>query len=76
MKNFDIVQDYIETRIDSCESVEFKDTLDSCVLLCKEKTNHGSHQCVRNYISALTSSVGLYQIVKKNMKNVIVKKTQ
>ena len=75
-KNFDIVQDYIETRVDSFESIEFKDTLDSCVLLCRKKTNHGSHQCVRNYISALTSSVGFYQIVKKNTKNVIVKKTQ
>ena len=75
-KNFDITENFIHDRIESCNSIEYGDTLDSCVLLCKQKTNHGSHQCVRNYISSLTSSVGFYQIVKKNMKKIIVKRTQ
>lgn len=75
-KNFDITENFIHDRIESCNSIEYSDTLDSCVLLCKQKTSHGSHQCVRNYISSITSSVGLYQIVKKNTKKIIVKRTQ
>lgn len=71
-KNYDLVHDYIKSRVESWDSVEFKDVLNSCVYLCKEKIGHGSHQCVRNYISSLTSSVSPYELVKEGKKKVIV----
>jgi len=74
-KNFDIVENYIEEQVQSLGSVEFKDILDSCVYLCKVKTRHGSHQCVRNYISSLTSSVGPYEIFKERKKPLIQRRT-
>ncbi len=74
-KNFDIVRNYIDEQTQSLESIEFKDTLDSCVYLCKVKTGHGSHQCVRNYIHSLTSSVGPYEIFKEGKKRLIQSRT-
>ena len=75
-KNYDIVRDFIDSRVDSLDSVEFKDTLDSCVYLCKEKTGHGSQQCVRSYIHSLTSSVSSYQIEREGKKKIIVKRAR
>lgn len=74
MKNFDITEKYIRDRIDSWDSVDFKDTVDSCVYLCRKNTGHGSHQCVRNYIGSLTCSVGPYQMVKEGKQKLIVKR--
>lgn len=73
-KNFDVVKNYILDRVESWNSVEFKDTLDSCVYLCKEKTGHGSHQCVRNYIASLTSSIGPFEMVRDGKKKMIVRR--
>jgi len=70
-KNYDVVENYIEERIQSWGTIEFKDTLDSCVYLCKVKTGHGSHQCVRNYIHSLSSSVGPYELIKEGKKRLI-----
>lgn len=75
-KSFDVTENYIHDRVESLNSVEFKDTLDSCVYLCKQKTGHGSQQCVRNYISALTSSMSPYKIIKEGKKKIIVKRSQ
>lgn len=73
-KNVDVVQNYIKDRVESWDLVELKDTLDSCVFLCREKTGHGSQQCVRNYIDSLTSSVGPYEIIKNERKKRIIVK--
>ena len=61
----------MDEQTQSLEYIDFKDTLNSSVYLCKVKTGHGSHQCVRNYISSLTSSVGPYEIFKEGKKRLI-----
>jgi len=74
-KNYDVVRNYLDEQTQSLESIEFKDTLNSCVYLCKVKTGHGSHQCVRNYIHSLTSSVGPYELIKEGKKRLIQSRT-
>ncbi len=74
--NYKVVLDFIESRVESFDSVEYKDALNSCVYLCKSKTSHGSQQCVRNYIQAMTSSVSPYEIIKRDNKKIIVKRAR
>ena len=47
--------------------------LDSCAMLCKKETGHGSQQSVRNYISMLTSTVGDFEVVKDKKKIIRLK---
>jgi len=68
IKNSDITKKFISDRVDLGGFVEFKDALDSCVYFCKTITGHGSHQSVRNYIAALTSSVSPFEIIKNEQK--------
>lgn len=72
IKNSDITKKFISDRVDLGGFVEFKDALDSCVYFCKTITGHGSHQSVRNYIAALTSSVSPFEIIKNEHKKKII----
>jgi len=64
VSNFDLTKQYITDIVDCDGCAAFTDALNSCVALCKEKTGHGSHQSIRNYISALTSTLGDFEIVR------------
>ncbi len=76
MSNSAIVEQHITETIQTDGSIEFADALDSCVYLCKKKTGHGSQQSVRNYIAALTSSVGPFMMIRdENKKKIIVKRS-
>ena len=72
--NFEIVEQFISEHVSADGYIELTDALNSCVYLCKKKTNHGSQQSVRNYINTLTCSVAPYQITKNEDKKKIIEK--
>ena len=72
VSNYEIVEQDISERIKTDGYVVYKETVNSCTYLCKEKTQHGSQQCVRNYIAALTSEVGSFEIIRDNNKKKII----
>ena len=77
VSNFDITEQYITDIVDCDGCVAFTDALNSCVALCKEKTGHGSHQSVRNYILALTSTLGDFEIVRgENGRKEIIRRAK
>jgi hypothetical protein len=74
--NFEITEKFITERVATDGSVPFSDALHSCTYLCKSQTGHGSQQSLRYYISALTSSMGPFMIIKDERKQkIIVKRT-
>ena len=74
--NFDITKQYISEIIASDNYILLKDALDSSSYLCKERTDHGSQQSVRNYIDMLTSAAGPFMITRnENNKKIIVRRT-
>lgn len=71
--NSEIVEQYIAESVKANGSIAYGDALNSSVFICKSKTGHGSQQSVRNYIAALTSVVGPFQIIRdENKKKVIM----
>ena len=72
-KNFDIVEEYLTSEVNLRGTIDYSSALNSCVYVCRQKTDHGSQQCVRNYISSLTSEVAPFVVVRdENKKKVIV----
>ena len=76
VSNYEIVEKYISESVKTDGSILYKQALHSCTYLCKQKTGHGSQNCVRNYVSALTSEVGPYEIIQddNNKKIIVVRK--
>jgi len=75
VSNFDITEQYISDVVNCDGYISYSDALNSCVALCKEKTGHGSQQSVRNYLAALTSTLGCFEITRdENSKKIIVKR--
>ena len=74
-KNTEITEQYISNLIIDQESALFSEALDACVYICQKQTGHGSNQSVRNYIAALTSVVGPFEIIRNEKnKKLIVKR--
>jgi len=77
VSNFDITEQYISDIVDCEGCVGYSDALNSCVALCKEKTGHGSQQSVRNYLAALTSTLGCFEIVRgENGRKEIIRRAE
>jgi len=58
------------------QKIEHSEALNAITYLCTELTGHGSQKCIRDYISALCSSVGPFMIVKdENGKKMIQRRT-
>jgi len=58
------------------QKIEKSEAMNSITYLCTELTGHGSQKCIRDYISALCSSVGPFMIVKdENGKKMIQRRT-
>lgn len=75
VSNYDITEQYIGNVIDCYGFVLYSEALNSSVALCKEKTGHGSQQSVRNYIAALTSTLGCFEITRdENRKKIILRR--
>ncbi len=76
VSNYEITKKYIAEIILTDGFILKSDALNSCVYLCKEKTGHGSHQSVRNYIDTLTSSLGPFMMIKDddNKKLIVQRK--
>ena len=75
LSNFDTVEQFLSERITTDGEVLFKNALNSCTYICKERTRHGSQQAIRNYIDTLTCEVAPYMIIKDdNGKKTIVKR--
>ena len=74
--NNEIVEQFIRQRIGTDGSIPFKEALDSCVYLCRNRTNHGSQQAVRNYLDTLTSPVAPFMKItdEQTKKKLIVKR--
>ena len=68
-------QKLLEWTVDG-QKIEKSEAINSVTYLCTELTGHGSQKCVRDYISALCSSVGPFMIVKdENGKKMIQRRT-
>ncbi len=68
-------QKLMEWTVDG-QKIEHSEAMNSITYLCTELTGHGSQKCVRDYISALCSSVGPFMIVKdENGKKMIQRRT-
>ena len=64
-------QKLFEWTVDG-QKIEKGEAMNSVTYLCTELTGHGSQKCIRDYISALCSSVGPFMIVKdENGKKMI-----
>jgi len=75
VSNFDITEQYISDIVNCDGYIGYSDALNSCVALCKEKTGHGSQQSVRNYLAALTSTLGCFEITRdENRKKIILRR--
>ena len=75
VSNFDITEQYISDVVNCDGYIGYSDALNSCVALCKEKTGHGSQQSVRNYLAALTSTLGCFEITRdENRKKIILRR--
>jgi len=72
VSNFEITEQYISDIVNCDGCVGYSDALNSCVALCKEKTGHGSQQSVRNYLAALTSTLGCFTVLEINLKMLII----
>ena len=73
--NSEITEQFITESVVANGSISYNDALNSSVFLCKNKTGHGSQQSVRNYIAALTSIIGPFQIIRdENKKKLIVRR--
>jgi len=72
---WNITENYILEKVLNEGSILYTDTLNACVMLCKQKTGHGANITIRRHIDALTSVTGPYEI-KRDSKNkkVIVKR--
>jgi hypothetical protein len=73
-KNSEITESFLENTLKDSAFVLFSEALDACVYLCKKQTSHGSHQSVRNYLAALTSIVGPFEIVRNDKNKKIIRK--
>ena len=73
-QNFEITQQYLTEVIETDDSIEYKDAVNSVAMLCKKKTGHGSTQSVREYLNMLTSREGPFVIVKNDEKKRIIVK--
>ena len=75
VSNFDITEQYISDVVNCDGYIGYSDALNSCVALCKEKIGHGSQQSVRNYLAALTSTLGCFEITRdENKKKIILRR--
>ena len=75
VSNFDITEQYISDVVNCDGYIGYSDALNSCVALCKEKIGHGSQQSVRNYLAALTSTLGCFEITRdENRKKIILRR--
>lgn len=73
--NYEITKQYLAEVIETDSYVLFSEALHACTYQCKEKTEHGSQQSVRNYIATLTSIVSPFMIVRdENKRKIIVKR--
>ena len=73
-KNYDIVEQFLTEEIQKKSSIPYKDTVDSCVFLCKQATTPGSHNSVNNYTDTLTCSRAPSQKVGKGKERTIVQR--
>jgi len=75
VSNFEITEQYISDVVNCDGYIGYSDALNSCVALCKEKTGHGSQQSIRNYLAALTSTLGCFEITRdENRKKIILRR--
>ena len=74
-KNTVITERFISNTLTDGDSILFSEALDACVFICQKESGHGSHQSVRNYLAALTSIVGPFEIIRNEKnKKLIVKR--
>lgn len=75
--NDGITKHFITERVYRDNYILFSEALHCSVYLCKEKTGHGSHQSVRNYIKTLTCEIAPFKIIRdENKKKIIVKRVE
>jgi len=72
--NREITLQYLTERTIDGKTIGYKDTLDSITYLCQRMTGHGSQKCIRDYISALCSSIAPFMIVKDENKNKVIQR--
>ena len=70
--NFEITNQHLLEVVSTDGQIEFKVALDSCVMLCRLKTNTGSQTAVRRYIDALVSRVGPFMVVQNDQKERVI----
>ena len=73
---YSITNERISEIIKTHGKYEFKEALYDCIFLCREKTGNGSEQAIRRHILTLTSSVANFEIIKKDKKKWIVKRSK
>jgi len=72
--NFEITKQYLHEKLAVEDSLEYTKTINNCACICKEKTDHGAQQSVRNYIDILTCEEGPFMISKNDEKKKIIVK--
>ena len=70
--NFEITHQYLTEILAVEKEVEFIVALNSCVMLCREKTGSGSQTAVKRYLDALTSSEGPFMVVQDDQKKKVI----
>ena len=75
IKNTKITEQFVSDAIRDKGCISFSDALNACVYICQRDTGHGSHPSVRNYLAALTSIVGPFEIVSHGMRKIIISRT-
>jgi hypothetical protein len=75
IKNTKITEQFVYDTIRDKGCISFSDALNACVYICQRDTGHGSHPSVRNYLAALTSIVGPFEIIGRGKKKLIVTRT-
>jgi len=74
-KSWNITEEFIRNELGKKVSISYKQTLDSCIFLCKKKTGHGSYNTIKRHIDALSSPLGPFSIdIDDKNKKIIVKR--
>jgi len=73
-KCWDITEEYIREELMKNDQINFQNTLNSCVYLCKKKTGHGANTSIRRHIDALCSPIGPYETHGRGKGRVIVRR--
>ena len=73
-ENYQICYRYVVKNVDAFGEIDFKETVNSVVYLCRQNNNTGSPQSVYNYLRVICSKESPYEIVKDKVKVIRRKK--